>query len=269
MVQVKVSSSVERFRMLITCKTYPFPTRRGIDAICVGGVSDQGKALRLYPVPFRYMDSDKRFKLYQWIEIECRKYLDDRRPESYFPIIESIRLGRSEPTYGNWTRRLRYVLPYLSRSIEDLIDRYEKDMTSAGIIKPAKINRVFHKRSQSSWSPRRVLRMQQGDLFTEKLAAIKKLPVGFYCDFRCDDERCKGHKLHIADWGLGMRFWRTRKSTTTDDEAAARIVSEIKHMLSDRDVYLIVGTMWPRKKFLIGGVLYPPRMSPQQLSLEL
>ncbi|MGY0201335.1 hypothetical protein [Leptothrix sp. BB-3] len=43
-------------RILILCKTYPSPSARYVETSCVAGMSEDGRLIRLFPVPFRLVD---------------------------------------------------------------------------------------------------------------------------------------------------------------------------------------------------------------------
>jgi len=45
------------FRILITVKTYPTPSSmRQEEVVCTAGLSEDGKWIRIYPVPFRRLE---------------------------------------------------------------------------------------------------------------------------------------------------------------------------------------------------------------------
>lgn len=58
----------ERAKILITVKTYPLLSSKHIETVCTAELREEGKWIRIYPVPFRNLDRNKRFKKYQWIE---------------------------------------------------------------------------------------------------------------------------------------------------------------------------------------------------------
>ena len=60
-------------RILITVRTYPVPARKGIEVSCTGGITDDGKWIRLFPVPYRFLEEDRRFTKYQWISVSVTK----------------------------------------------------------------------------------------------------------------------------------------------------------------------------------------------------
>src|SRR5262249_14937551 len=52
----------EKRRILIWGKTSPQLSSRYIETVCTGGVFEDGAPVRLYPIPFRYLDDQDRFK---------------------------------------------------------------------------------------------------------------------------------------------------------------------------------------------------------------
>lgn len=76
------------------------------EAACIAGVSRDGKFVRLYPVPFRDLDDDKRFHKYQWIKVSARKAKDDSRPETVRPDFSTIEIVSDVlSTANNWAAR--------------------------------------------------------------------------------------------------------------------------------------------------------------------
>ena len=68
--------------VLITVKAYPNPSKSQSEAACIVGIQRDGGFVRLYPVPFRALDDQQRFKKYQWIRVRARKPKNDPRPAS-------------------------------------------------------------------------------------------------------------------------------------------------------------------------------------------
>ena len=106
-----IVGSWEKKRVLITARTYPTPAKKGVEVSCTAGITDQGEWIRLFPIPYRFLESDKRFKKYQWIEVEIAKS-SDPRPESYEVNIDSIHiLGDPLPTRPYWQPRMDIISP--------------------------------------------------------------------------------------------------------------------------------------------------------------
>ena len=66
-------SGKERKKVLITVKTYPKPSRSYTELVCTAGITESGDWIRIYPIPFRFLKSNKKFSKYQWVEIDLQK----------------------------------------------------------------------------------------------------------------------------------------------------------------------------------------------------
>jgi hypothetical protein len=47
-------------RVLIVVKTYPTPAHKGVEVSCTAGVTREGEWIRLFPVPFRFLEQEQR-----------------------------------------------------------------------------------------------------------------------------------------------------------------------------------------------------------------
>lgn len=75
-------------KLLITVTTYPSPSRSYDELVCTAGVLENGKWIRIYPVPLSFLIDLKgsgkvKNVKYTWIELDLGKRTDDFRPESY------------------------------------------------------------------------------------------------------------------------------------------------------------------------------------------
>jgi hypothetical protein len=50
-------------------RTYPVPATKGVDVSCTAAITSEREWMRLFPAPYRFLDEDKRFKKYQWIDV--------------------------------------------------------------------------------------------------------------------------------------------------------------------------------------------------------
>lgn len=80
----------ETLKILVTVKAYPAIGKRHGEAASVAGIDvEQRRWIRLFPVPFRDMPFDQRFRKFDVIEVDaCRA--SDPGPESYQPNVDSI-----------------------------------------------------------------------------------------------------------------------------------------------------------------------------------
>ena len=67
-----------KFRVLITVTTYPLPSRSYDELVCTAGVLEDGSWIRIYPVPFQFLEYHK----WEWVELELipQKQSNDFRP---------------------------------------------------------------------------------------------------------------------------------------------------------------------------------------------
>ena len=104
-------------QILITVRTYPVPAKKGIEVSCTGGITDDRKWIRLFPVPYRFLEEDKRFAKYQWIGVSVTKARNDTRPESFTPNLDIVTIGEKLSTTDNWRKRREMVRPLMRPSL--------------------------------------------------------------------------------------------------------------------------------------------------------
>lgn len=69
--------------VLVTVKASPQPSEKYGDTVCVAGTlmdPDNPRWIRLYPVPFRYLDGDQQFNKYAVIHVRLHEATQDLRP---------------------------------------------------------------------------------------------------------------------------------------------------------------------------------------------
>lgn len=130
----------ERAKILITVKTYPLLSSKHAETVCTAGLREEGKWIRIYPVPFRLMDKAKQFKKYQWIEADIIKDTRDPRPESY-RLADEIKPLHCLDTQKTWEERKKLVLSKVFYNLDTLIHeaRDTKQSTSLATFKPKRI----------------------------------------------------------------------------------------------------------------------------------
>lgn len=90
-------------RLLILTKTYPAPSTKHREISCVAAINSDGVFRRLYPVPFRLLEGDQKFKKWEWIEAKIQRANDDQRPESHRIFVDTIVRGDTVMgTQNNW-----------------------------------------------------------------------------------------------------------------------------------------------------------------------
>src|SRR3990172_5580350 len=102
--------SLDRVKVLITVKTYPLPSNKYQELVCTAGVLEDGRWIRIYPIPFRSLPSETKFEKYEWIEADLVRNKSDFRPQSYIPKSDAshIRILSKIGTDNNWAERKKY-----------------------------------------------------------------------------------------------------------------------------------------------------------------
>ena len=133
----------EKRRFLIWGKTAPELSTKYFETVCTGAVLEDGSPIRLFPIPFRYMDEGDRFKKYQWITARIAKDTYDTRPESYRIDCDSIEAGKIiEPDQLEWMarREILFLNPsWQFDSVDALTQAQVSTKQSLGITTPREI----------------------------------------------------------------------------------------------------------------------------------
>lgn len=264
-------------KVLIAVTTYPLPSRSYDELVCTAGVLENGKWIRIYPVPLSFLiDLKGSGKVnavkYTWIELELNKRNDDFRPESHSPRYYDFRdlktygqLG----TEGNWYKRKQLCLRNVYTNITQLIEdsKFPQNISLA-TFKPTKILKFEWKADVREWKDEWKELRKQGDLFaTDKPPEmlIRKLPYKFY--YRFLDDANRECRLMIEDWEIGALYWNCLRDAKGIESLALRKVRERyeTEFLRKKDLWFFLGTTkeWHMRRvenpFVIIGVFYPKR----------
>ena len=272
-----VKSRRQSFKVLITVKTYPIPSKEYDELVCTAGVTESGDFIRLYPINFRDLPFSQQYKKYQWIEVIAEKHKGrDVRKESYRPDCDSIKiLGEPIPSNpGNWSERTRYALAKKARSMEDLYDQQKADRTSLGIFKPKRVHDLVISKDNSKWKTSFTAALRQARLWETRTVSKeppRKVPFKFHYYFECDDLRCnRKHQMMIEDWEVGALFWRMVNQGASHEEASEKVRDKFLSELCgpDKDTHFYVGTIlaYPNTWVVI-GVFYP-KIKPRKAKLD-
>jgi hypothetical protein len=254
-------------RILITARTYPVPARKSIEVSCTGGVTDDGKWIRLFPVPYRFLDDDKRFKKYQWINLSVAKATSDARPESFHLNIASINIESTIDTAHEWRARRDIVRPLMRPSMCEIQrERAANGSPTLGIFKPKEIKRLLIEKTTPEWTEEQATILRQVLLF-EKMPAkrLEKIPFNFKYQFSCDDSDCAGHEMICTDWEMGASYRAWRNVYGADWEGKFRQKYE-DEMINRFDTHFYVGTIHQHPgSWIIIGLFYPPPRADKDL----
>lgn len=253
----------ETKKVLVTVKAYPNPSKTYGETVCVAGIDLESKEwIRLYPIPYRDLEEDKKFKKYNVIEVKTVKASKDKRPESFKVDISSIKIIDEYGTKNNWEKRKELLLPTVSSSLCEIYEESKKNDKSLGMFKPDEVDFICQKAKPKDEEAREACYAQLS--FYNKLKnSIESIPYNFKYSFKCFGYKdCVGHTLPIIDWEIGQAYRSWRYQYKEESILLEKLKERwLKGMFSEKqDTYFYVGN-WQRFRdnFMILGVFYPPK----------
>ena len=199
-----------QLEVMVLVKATPQPSTKYGDTVCVAGaLLGQGPVrwIRLYPIPFRYLESAAKFRKYQTVKVELRPTSGDYRPESAKVNLEQIVGG---PVADDWKHRAPIVEQLAGPSMCELLAGVtaNQNATSLGAVRPRDVDGLDFE-EHGPWSVDQLRKMQsvadQDALLgsTEAKQVVLQPPrFKVWLRWRCESPRCPGHRMRILDWEL-------------------------------------------------------------------
>jgi hypothetical protein len=106
-----------RMTVMITVKAAPNPSERYGETVCVAGIRldpEDGGWVRLYPINFRELDDESRFRKYDVVSLEATPNRGDPRTESWRPRMSTL---VTTGHLAGWARRLPYLTDHVADSM--------------------------------------------------------------------------------------------------------------------------------------------------------
>jgi hypothetical protein len=239
-------SKWQRRRILILGKTYPNYSRKHLEVACTGGLLEPTmEMVRLYPIPFRYLQDSSKFTAWQYIEADVTKDLSDPRPESYNIRHDTIEPRETiSPDAADQRCKLLEQSPHFFSSVEELLKRNESHATSLGTIKPREIlgisvePRTEYERDE--WEQKEVELFAQKTLLGPEPRKIDFPEAKFFVKWKCADGQCTTpHKMSLHDWGIHELY----RKLHGDPNGQAKLRDQMLNYLDQRtrDVYFYLG----------------------------
>lgn len=275
-------------KVLIAVKTYPTLSTKYDELVCTAGFLEDGRWVRIYPIPFRKLEYEKRYSKYDWVEIDLVKNSSDFRPESHKPwsIEAAFNVVGHLDTTDCWEKRKKVVLKKVYTSLSKLIAE-AKDRavgTSLATFRPTEVLDFVIEATGREWDKDKMdalkAKAQQINLFQNAenpFDVVNKLPFKFSYRFR-DDEGAIS-KLMIEDWEIGALFWKmVEKYDGIDREAKACAAVREKYwndFALTKDLHFFLGTVYEShaknypNPFVIVGTFHPTFQKPGPLQPQL
>ena len=259
-------------KILIVVKTYPTPANRGTEVSCTAGITEDGQWIRLFPIPYRFLSDNQRFKKYQWIKARVMK-ASDPRVESYKIDTDSIEiLDEPIPASNFWEARKNHVFPLKSASLcflQETRRQYRKP--TLGFFRPKRITSLdIVPEDNPEWSESELSILNQASFFdNSSRESLEKIPYKFYYNFECNDASClRGHRLSCHDWEINeaYRKWHRQYGPVEWEEKFRRRFEY--EMIERNDTHFYVGTIAAHpNSWILVGLFYPRESVTLQQSL--
>ncbi len=256
-----------REKILITVKTYPLLSSKYTETVCTAGLREDGSWIRLYPIAYRYMEKEQRFRKYQWIEADIVRDTRDPRPESY-KLAGNLKPLDCLGTKKSWEERKVLVLNDVHTDLALLIKKARdvNNFISLATFKPARIISFTMEKDTSAIEVRRKRKALEKQLTKEQARRLaERVPYRFYYTFI--DGAGKRSRLQILDWEI---YQLCRKLIRKYGRKKGVIYQHLREkyfneFTNERDIHLFLGTnkYWHIRRssnpFMIVGVFYPPK----------
>jgi len=250
--------------MLVTVKAAPNPSTTYGETVCVAGISadvaDPGW-IRLYPINFRYLQQDVRFRKYDLITVVATPARRDARAESWRPDMSTLVVSQTLPA---WKRRRPWLDPYVEESMCAINRSAQANIhaRSLGLVKVQDVG-GFDIEPHPGWDKDEQRKIDgyvnQLSLFGgEDRTPLEAPRFRGYYRWRCANRTCKGHRQGIIDWEWVALQRRLRSYADHDAMEALRrrFVDEICG--PSNEVAFYVGNQAKRENvFSVLGVYYP------------
>ncbi len=261
-------------RVLVTVKTYPSPSDKYGETVCVAGVRLDGVApqwVRLYPMGYRLVDYDQHFKKYDIIEIPLRAHGSvDPRPESMRPDQSKMALIRNVGTERNWAERRSLIGGLIGATTTcELIAAnkavdYSHGAPSLALVGVRDV--AIDVGDGEPWDARQLAKVTKAarpDLFNpEGLRELEPAPFRVRVKYRCADDRCLGHQPALIDWETGQagRRWLREVGPARAKDRLRRKYEEL--FGPDRDAHLYVGNLHQHRASFSALGVWTPKLEP-------
>lgn len=195
-----------RERVLILVKALPHVGDRHGETVCCAGVTPDGKWRRQFPVLFRSLEHEKRFRRWQWVEYDWRLPKTDNRPESRRVQENSIRVLGNIPK----KERSSFLNPLVLPSLEVAETRGH----TLALVRPAKSRFYWEAKSTEEIEEERYSyesAVRQFSFLASENKALEPSPYRFKFQYEIGD---RGPPRHATcdDWETAAMFFRFRNS---------------------------------------------------------
>lgn len=159
-------------------------------------MEEDGRLIRLFPIPFRLIDDQKQFKKWQWVQARIGKASNDHRPESHKVFFDTIVCDDHPlPTSHGWqARREQLGKMTVFDDFASLDAARVSSGTTLGLVRPSRVLGLdIAPANNPDWTEEEKKKLvrheRQGGLFDEAdaktIVTLKKVPFDFHYRYVC------------------------------------------------------------------------------------
>lgn len=235
-------------RILITVRTYPNVSKRYTEIVCTGGINENGHWRRLFPVPLRYMDEERQYRVWDVIEVRVSDTSSDGRLESRRPDTSGLSVIQRLDSHDI---RAQWVEP-------TAVDSLNAGQSAGRTLFPVRVGEVRDlviEPESGEWEPWQQQKLSEEGLFA-KNKPLEKLP--FKARFEWTDAAGDVHCSTFIAWECG-EAWRQYRRRYSDPLDRLRAAFLERCRQSDRLAFFVGNYKRHPQHFSVCGVYAPPR----------
>lgn len=234
--------------VFVLVKASPNPSAKYGETVCCAGITPEGKWLRLYPIQFRNLQKDRKFKRWDKIRFEWRLPTDDEREESRWVSDDKIEIVAS--------LKKSERASFLSSLVVDSLDKELSEGRTLALIRPENVRFTHKKKTQKSLEEEKVKfesYKKQNDFFLGRELKIQDpCPYEFKFSYHTKD----GKRTNTCiDWETDAMFFNFRKRYG-EDQALKLMKETFNELYPQQGMVFTMGThrRW-KDKWLLNGIL--------------
>lgn len=194
-------------------KALPHRSSNYAETVCCAGIGHDAKWRRLYPVQFRILENEQKFKRWQWIQYEFTTSKNDTRAESQKVIPESI----TAKGILKARERVTILNPLIRPTLKDADTKGE----SLTLLRPKTISFSWKRKSETQISDERIKHAELANQLSllDKNPAPPLTPCPYSFHVKWTDQENSNHMHTCDDWETSTAFFVRRRSEENDEAA--------------------------------------------------
>lgn len=202
---------------MILIKALPHRSSKYSETVCCAGVGIDQKWRRQYPVPFRILKDEQKFKRWQWISYQYVRPTDDPRKESQKVQPESVALK----SLMKKSERADFLAPLICSSFDEANSRRD----SLTLIRPVDLELSAIEKSRAELEVETIKHRElanQLSMFDNTAEPLTPCRMQFRLDWKDQNGKRRSHECD--DWETSAAFNRFEREYGA--EQAIRILKE-------------------------------------------